>query len=442
MKVFTIIVVLLTVLTAGAQERQVQILKEMKHQAAWGLTDKWYPVVLDTEDGGYFTTITYDFKVGDNQDKMIVTQSRHLWVTSQAAMHYNESRYLNYAEHGFDFLKTKMWDANHGGFYDLVDKKGIPIETEKPKKTAYGNAFAIYGLAAYYKASGNKQALELAKKTFYWLEEHSHDKLYKGYYQSLELDGTPIKRDETFASTSEVGYKDQNSSIHLLEAFTELYPIWPDKLLKQRLEELLILIRDTIVNEDHYMNLFFTENWNPVSFKDTSRESIKTHYYLDHVSFGHDVETAYLMLEASDVLGREDHKITLKVAKQMVDHSLENGWDTVLGGLFDGGYYFSGEEKLEIVNSDKNWWSQAEALNSLLLMQAHFPSDKHNYQQRFEELWTYVDNYLLDHTHGGWYEWGLDQRPENLKGDKGHIWKATYHHYRALLNCIKRLESN
>jgi|SRR5690606_39189905 len=136
----------------------------MKHQATWGLTDKWYPVVLDTEDGGYFTTITYDFKVGDNQDKMIVTQSRHLWVTSQAAMHYNESRFLNYAEHGFDFLKTKMWDANHGGFYDLVDEKGVPIETEKPKKTAYGNAFAIYGLAAYYKASGNKQALELAKK--------------------------------------------------------------------------------------------------------------------------------------------------------------------------------------------------------------------------------------------------------------------------------------
>src|SRR5690606_7613542 len=225
-----------------------------------------------------------------------------------------------------------MWDNENGGFYDLVSKEGIPIQSQNPQKSAYGNAFAIYGLAAYYKASGNKKALELAKKTFHWLEEHSHDKVNKGYFQSLELDGTPIKRDDSFLSTSEIGYKDQNSSIHLLEAFTELYHSWPDELLKQRLEELLVLIRDTIVNEDHYMNLFFTEDWTPLSFKGASKENIAKHYYLDHVSFGHDVETAYLLLEASEALEREDHEYTLEVGKAMVDHSLENGWDNNLGG--------------------------------------------------------------------------------------------------------------
>lgn len=442
MKVLTVLAVLLTVLSTGAQERQAQILKEMKYQATSGLIDKWYPLVLDSKDGGYFTTITYDFKVGEEQEKMVVTQARHLWVTSQVAMRYGDSSFLNYAAHGFEFLKAKMWDQQNGGFYELVNKQGVPIQNDKPQKTAYGNSFAIYGLAAYYKASRNKEALELAKKTFYWLEKHSHDKLYKGYYQSLGLDGTPIKRDETFASTSEVGYKDQNSSIHLLEAFTELYHVWPDKLLKQRLEELLILIRDTIVNKDHYMNLFFTEDWTAVSFKDTSKENINTHYYLDHVSFGHDVETAYLMFEASEALEREDHEYTLKVGKAMVDHSLENGWDTKLGGLYDGGYYFKGKSELEIVNSDKNWWSQAEALNTLLLMDSYFPKDDHNYNTRFMELWTYVDTYFLDHIHGGWYEWGLDVRAESKKGDKGHIWKATYHHFRALLNCIDSLEAS
>lgn len=443
MKIFTVLVALLYLLNSEAQEKKgvdIQILNQMKYQATTQLIEKWYPLVLDHQDGGYFSSITYDFKVGENQDKMIVTQARHLWVSSQAAMNYKESRFLDYAAHGFEFLKSKMWDEKNGGFYEQVDKQGVAILNDNPPKTAYGNSFAIFGLAAYYKASGNQEALSLAKRTFQWLEEHSHDKLHKGYFQSLELDGTPIRRDQSFASTSEVGYKDQNSSIHLLEAFTELYHIWPNTLLKKRLEELLLLIRDTIVNEGHYMNLFFNEQWKPISFKDTSKENIQKHYYLDHVSFGHDVETAYLMFEASEALGRKDHKKTLEIGKAMLDHSLENGWDTKLGGLYDGGYYFKGKNKLEIVNSDKNWWSQAEALNTLLLMDSYYPNDAHNYKKRFVELWDYIDSYFLDHTHGGWYEWGLDQRPENKKGAKGHIWKATYHHYRALLNCIKRLE--
>ena len=443
MKTFTILIVLLTAIGLKVQETEgvnSRILKEMKYQTTSQLLDKWYPLVVDTVDGGYFSTITYDFKVGEEQNKMVVTQSRHLWSTSQAAMHSGGSSFINYASHGFEFLKSKMWDNENGGFYDLVSKEGIPIQSQNPQKSAYGNAFAIYGLAAYYKASGNKKALELAKKTFHWLEEHSHDKVNKGYFQSLELDGTPIKRDDSFLSTSEIGYKDQNSSIHLLEAFTELYHSWPDELLKQRLEELLVLIRDTIVNEDHYMNLFFTEDWTPLSFKGASKENIAKHYYLDHVSFGHDVETAYLLLEASEALEREDHEYTLEVGKAMVDHSLENGWDNNLGGLYDGGYYFNDKEKLEIVNSDKNWWSQAEALNTLLLMDSYFPKDDHQYKKRFEELWAYVDSYMLDHTHGGWYEWGLDQRPGSKMDAKGHIWKATYHHYRALLNCMSRLE--
>lgn len=444
MKAFAFLLVILTISILEAQERvdvDDQILNEMKFQAATQLIDQWYPLVVDDKDGGYYSEITFDFKIGAHQNKMIVTQSRHLWATSKAALFNKDSSFLDYARHGFEFLKTKMWDPKNGGFYDLVNKKGIPIQSDKPQKTAYGNAFAIYGLAAYYKASANLDALELAKKTFYWLEQNSHDKTYKGYYQSLELDGTPIKRDASFPSTSEIGYKDQNSSIHLLESFTELYHVWPNELVKQRLEELLVLIRDTIVSEDHYMNLFFTEDWTPLSFKDTSKETIAKHYYLDHVSFGHDVETAYLMLEASVALEREDHDHTLEIGKAMVDHALENGWDNKLGGLYDGGYYFKDSNSLEIVNSDKNWWSQAEALNTLLLMDSYFPNDDHQYKKQFAELWIYINSYMLDHTYGGWYEWGLDQRPQSRKDPKGHIWKATYHHYRALVNCISTLET-
>ncbi len=408
------------------------------------LLDKWYPLVLDTKDGGYYSDITFDFKVGDRHNKMIVTQSRHIWTNATAAKHNpdRENEHLSYAEHGFRFLRDHMWDQTNGGFHNLVSKKGEPIIRPGEAKTAYGNSFAIYGLATYYNASKNEEALDLAKKTFLWLEEHSHDSIYKGYYQSMNIDGTPVVRTEDFPSTSDVGYKDQNSSIHLLEALTALYEVWPDKLLKERVEELLVLIRDTITTDKGYMSLFFKKDWTPISFRDTPKDTIQKHYYLDHVSFGHDVETAYLMLEASEALGGWQFDQTLKKGKKMVDHAIKNGWDDKLGGFYDGGYYFLGDKALSIVNDDKNWWSQAEGLNSLLLMGAYFPKDSINYRAYFDKLWKYTIENVMDPVNGGWYEWGIDTRPETKLQLKGHIWKGAYHDYRALVNCKDRLEQN
>ena len=417
------------------------IRSQMRIDATDNMIDKWYPLVLDYEHGGYFSEITYDFKLGEMHNKMIVTQARHIWTCSLTAEFFSDrDDYLNYAAHGFKFLKEVMWDQKFGGFYNLVSKEGKPIAKKGEEKTAYGNSFALYGLAAYYRVSKDEQALELAKKTFLWLEEHSHDPINKGYYQSLNRDGSPILRDSTFDSTSEIGYKDQNSSIHLLEAFTELYKVWPEKLVAERLEELLLLIRNTIVNDRNYMNLFFEPDWTPVTFNEETKDIIKKHYYLDHVSFGHDVEIAYLMLEASEILKRKDTEETLLKGKMMVDHAIENGWDKAFGGFYDGGYYFGADQSLTIVNSDKNWWSQAEGLNTLLIMQHHFPNDSHNYGVYFIHLWEYVNTFFMDDRYGGWYEWGQDSKPETKNNLKGHVWKANYHNFRALINCLKLLE--
>lgn len=404
------------------------------------LLDKWYPLVIDKEDGGYYSEVTHDFQLGENHNKMIVTQARHIWSNAVAAEQYPDNgSYLENAEHGFHFLRDVMWDSINGGFYNLVTKKGEPILKKGEEKTSYGNAFAIYGLAAYFAASGNVEALELAKETFYWLEKNSHDPEYLGYFNHLKPDGTLYKRTGEWPSTSDVGYKDQNSSIHLLEAFTELYRVWPNELLRERLEELLLLIRDTITSEEGYMRLFFEADWTPVSFRGSSEEEIKKHYYLDHVSFGHDVETAFLMLEASHALGLKNDMVTLQKGKKMVDHSLKNGWDNDLGGFYDGGYYFDTEGDLQVVNADKNWWAQAEGLNTLLLMSQFFPDDDMNYREYFEEQWDYIEKYMMDKEFGGWYEWGLDTRPESKNALKGHIWKASYHNYRALKNVMSIL---
>jgi mannobiose 2-epimerase len=370
---------------------------------------------------------------------MIVTQARHTWVNAKASLRYPQvAHYKTGAHHGFKFLKDKMWDKEFGGFYQLVDKQGKAKGTDI-SKTAYGNAFGIYALAAYYESSKDTAALNLAKKGFWWLEKHSHDSLHKGYFQHLQRNGTVIKRNSEMPSTADTGYKDQNSSIHLLEAFTELYHIWPDSLLRERLAEMLALIRDTMVTPNGNLTLFFQPDWTRISFADSSEKSIAKHHHLDHVSFGHDVETAYLLIETSYALGLKEDSTTLRIAKKMDDHALRNGWDTTVGGFFDEGYYFKSKKVITITKDTKNWWAQAEGLNSLLLMASLYPTDELNYFKKFETLWTYTDAYLLDHTYGDFYAGGLDKQPEMKSALKGHIWKATYHQYRALTNCIDRL---
>jgi cellobiose epimerase len=325
---------------------RLQLATEMEHSVRAELLDKWYPHAVDSIHGGFLTTFTYDFKPAGPQDKFIVTQARHTWTTAKAAKLYpGIAYYLQCSRHGFQFLRDVMWDKTHGGFRSLVTREGMDKSDPVSPKTAYGNAFGIYALAAYYEASGDTAALNLAKRAFLWLEAHSHDPVHKGYFQHLQMDGTPVKRTANVPSTSDLGYKDQNSSIHLLEAFTALYEVWKDSLLRERLQEMLFLIRDKITTPKGYLTLFLTPDWKPVSFRDSTKEVILKHKSLDHVSFGHDVETAYLMLEASHVLGLKYDTKTPVVAKRMVDHALRNGWDSTLGGFYNEGYYFKGEPK-------------------------------------------------------------------------------------------------
>ena len=422
------------------KESRKQIATEIERSIKTELLNRWYPKNLDSLHGGFITTYTYNFKPTGEQDKFIVTQARHVWSTAKAAELYpKNAHYLKCAEHGFKFLRDVMWDKTYGGFYNLVDREGNVKSSSRGAKDAYGNAFGIYALAAYYHASKDPEALSLAKRAFLWLDKHAHDRVHKGYFQHLNRDGSIIKRDRTVASTSDLGYKDQNSSIHLLEAFTELYSVWPDPLVRQRLQEMLFLIRDKITTQRGYLTLFFTPDWKPVSFADSSEASILRHRNLDHVSFGHDVETAYLMLEASHVLGFKNDQTTLTVAKKMVDHALANGWDNSVGGFYDEGYYFKGRDSIDIIRDTKNWWAQAEGLNTLLLMADLFPNDARDYYGKFNQLWKYIQTYLIDHQFGDWYEGGLDKQPEKKTALKGHIWKATYHQFRAMMECMKRL---
>jgi mannobiose 2-epimerase len=409
-----------------------------------GLLRKWYPLVIDRECGGYFTNVRFDWTLAAEQEKMIVAQARHVWATTRAASFLpDESAYREYARHGFRFLRDVMWDRQYGGFFQIRGRSGgwSDVRGWRDEKRTYGNAFGVFALAALYNLTREPEVLEFAKQVFCWIEDHAYDPRFKGYFQFLTREGNVFGKSGVYASvasdSNEVGFKDQNSSIHLLEAYTELYRVWRDPTLREQLLSLLALIRDTMVTERGYLQLFFYPDWTPVSFRESGPEERERNFALDHVSVGHDYETAFLMLEASHALGLQNDTRTLAVARKMLDHALASGWDGDLGGFYDGGYYFKGEDRCVIISPTKNWWAQAEALNALLLFSRIFPGS--SYESYFLREWEYVRRYLIDWERGDWFEGGLDKEPHYRTGPKSHIWKCTYHTTRALTNCMVML---
>ena len=211
-----------------------------------------------------------------------------------------------------------------------------------------------------------------------------------------------------------------NSHIHLLEALAALHEVWPDKKLTARLREVFGLVRDTIVvSPPGVMNLYFTPQWRAIPGED---------------SFGHDIETAYLLVEAANALGMPDDKRTWQVARSLVDHTLEYGLDKTNGGFFSGGGTFGG-----ITAPEKVWWTEAEALNALLLMHARYGPQTPRYWDAFVAQWNWIETRQIDPENGGWYP-KVSAEGQPIPGAaKSDSWTEGYHQGRALLNVSEML---
>lgn len=424
------------------EPHDAMIIHELEESFRRDIVDAWYPRTVDTENGGFWSAFDADWKLAKGQDRFVVSQARHLWVTSQIAQFGLERRFREYSEHGYRYLRDVLWDRELGGFRSDVTVDGRPIPGKG--KSAYGNAFALYGLASHHALTGDAEALRLAQEAFRWLEAHSWDGEYGGYVDKLNDDGSwrgSTRENDLGSVSSHVGLKDYNSTIHLLEALTALYHEWPDPLVRQRLMDTLVIVRDRMTTEAGYLNLHFFRDWTHASFRGEGRARILRERFLDHVSWGHDVETAFLMLEAAHALGMKDDARTMEVAKRMVDHALATGWDAAAGCLNESGYYFEGGEGCEVIDGEKVWWVAAEGLNAFLLFSRLYPGER-QYREAFERQWAYIKANLIDAERGGWYGSGLDTSPEARNGPKAQIWKASYHDGRAYMNCLRMLRGD
>ncbi len=406
------------------------------------IVNLWYPRIIDLEHGGYLTNYSYNWEQLPNQDKYLVYQARHIWTLSMLYKNYPDKReFIDYASHGFKFLTSKMWDEEEGGYYLAVDQAGLPLEENIHEKRIYGQAFAIYGLAEYYSASKEAAALEWAKKSFNWIEENAHDPINGGYFEFLHRDGSPVLESDSYQTELNdrlvIGLKDYNSSIHILEALTSLYHIWPDELVKERLEEMFHVVRDIMVTDPGYLLLYFTADWTPVTGNTLDEIAGEELWYTSHVTFGHDIETSYLLFEAAEALENHDER-TVKVIKQLTDHTLMKGWDKENGGIFDKGKYMK-PDSMVIIDEKKAWWGEIEALNSMLLLHSLYPEDEMDYYSYFLKQWDFLNTYQIDHEYGGWYNGSLDTNPRSKMANKAHPWKTTYHNSRGMVNCINIL---
>jgi len=390
--------------------------------------DVWFPRTVDNQNGGFRSEFQQDWTPGSHSEgKFSVFQGRMTWISSQVAMRRPElkEKFLPIARHGLEYLNNTLWDKQYGGFYWGLDEHGQISPFYTDGKHLYGISFALYGAAAAYGATKDPQALALAQKTFRWVDEHAHDSKNGGYFEWLAQDGKVVEGNSDAVnlqgvpvSAFPVGYKSMNTHIHLLESFTQLYEVWKDDTLRQRLEELLSAVRDKICMPPGVMSLYFTYDWRP---------------FPDHDSYGHDIETAYLMLEAEDVLGHGHDPKTEHMAKQLVDHALANGWDDNYGGFFQEGTTFGKPE-----GRSKEWWVEMEGLNSLLLMHERYGNQTDVYFKAFQLQWHFIKNYQIDPKYHGMFQTiDADGQPVGL--NKGHIWKAAYHDGRALLNVSERL---
>ena len=295
----------------------------------------------------------------------------------------------------------------------MLDHNGIPLDG---KKQIYAQSFAIYAFAEYHLLTENQLALEYAVELFWLIEKYSRDPEHGGYFEAFNRSWKK-KEDLRLSEKDQNEAKTMNTHLHVLEAYTNLYRIDPTQKLRSTLEHLISLFLEQFIRTDtSQLNLFFDEYWNLKS---------------KAISYGHDIECSWLLLEAAEVLGDNNliHQIK-QLALKMVDATLQQGMD------IDGGIWNEDNGEGHI-NKEKHWWPQAEAMVGFV--NAWQISGKENYLKAAFKNWIFIQNYILDQTHGEWH-WGILPDGKIMHHeDKAGPWKAPYHNVRACLELLNRL---
>src|SRR5262245_18476135 len=187
------------------------------------IVDFYLPQCVDKTNGGYFENLKGD-KFAPTGEKFLTQQARQLWFFSNlVAAGIAKEAARDAAKSGFDFLEAHFRDRTHGGYFSKVSDAGHATD---PRKHVYLNAFALYDLTAYHRATGDADALDAAKDLFRTLDAKAHDE-YGGYVEFFKPDWKPVTDSKEAMYVAPPGVKTFNTHLHVLEALAELYRAWP-----------------------------------------------------------------------------------------------------------------------------------------------------------------------------------------------------------------------
>lgn len=375
----------------------------------------WLNHTVDEVNGGFWGKIDNDNHVTPDASKGSVLNARILWSFSAAYNHNPDEAYLQAATRAYDYIKVCFVDDEFGGVYWSVDYKGDKLDT---KKQVYANAFAIYALSEYYLASKLETVKEEAISLYHLLVDKSYDQDKTGYLEAFTRDWQPLG-DLRLSAKDANEKKTMNTHLHVLEAYTNLYRIWPNDGLKQQIETLINNFFDHFIDAGAgHLVLFFDEDWNRRS---------------DTISYGHDIEATWLLLEAAETIGNQEMIAKIDGVCIAIAEATIQGLDT------DGSLWYEYEPAEDHLVKEKHWWVQAEAMVGFYNAWQVSGNDK--YLQLALNNWAFVKDKILDKQNGEWF-WGIRADGSIMPGeDKAGLWKCPYHNSRACMEIIKRIKT-
>ena len=338
---------------------------------------------------------------------------RDRWTFSAALRRWPDPLYRSLADRAFGYLLEHFWDSEHSGLYWEVDNGGRMLQG---RKQTYGQAFGIYALAEYFRATGVQEALDRADRLFEDVEARAFDPASGGYWEARGRDWKPIDDIRLSAIDLNAPFS-MNTHLHLLEAYTGLVRASDGPRHCERLRVLLEIMLGRIIDaETGHLILFHDEHWRPMS---------------GVVSYGHEIETSWLLCEAADALA--DASLSARAdaaALRLADGVMKRGYDAANGGIFN-------EESPDgRLDTEKHWWVQAEGVVGLL--NAYELSGRSEFFDAALQTWDFVDAHQIDRVVGEWYT-RLTREGEPVPGlDRVDFWKCPYHNARAMLEIAER----
>jgi cellobiose epimerase len=376
----------------------------------------WCGPALDPEQGGWMGCLSNDLKPDRTQPKGLIVNARILWAFSAVYQARPDALFKQMADRAFDFVMNRFWDVQHGGAFWRLDDTGRVLDDSKK---IYGQAFYIYALAEYYRAFKAPLALARAMDLFGLIEQHAHDAEGGGYLEVRQRDWSEAAADARLSDKDMNEKKSMNNHLHVLEAGTNLYRVWPEPLVAQRLRELIELFAQRILDaRTLHLQHFFDEQWRVRS---------------DTYTFGHDIEATWLLGEAAAVLG--DDALISRVqalAGRMAEVVLREGVDT------DGALRYEGEDG-KIIDAGKECWPQAEAVIGFL--NAFQLSGDEKFFRASLRAYDFIEQKLVDRIHGEWF-WRITPAGQvDATLPKVSEWKGPYHGTRMCLETLHRLRA-